>query len=128
MARPEGIYTQLYYHPETYHRARYYGSRNGFILWVDVMPHRTFRPLFVRPMMRADEPKMAFMATFNEVDNLKVLCVYVKEWGYVTGNDWQLIATSKLYKGAPDDWDRVFKFARKMMHKGIGAIKQKKSY
>lgn len=129
MAKPEGIFAQLYHHPLTYHRARYYPNGNDFIIWVDVMPHSMFRPSYVRPMMRAEEPKMAFMAEFKMVKGQPLLHVYVKEWGFVQDNDWQLIATSNKYKGALDDWDAVFTFAKQMMRDGIGAVIQKiKSY
>lgn len=93
------------------------------------MPHSMFRPSYVRPMERAEEPKMAFMADFKMVKGLPLLHVYVKEWGFVQDNDWQLIATSSKYKGALDDWDAVFTFAKQMMRDGLGAVIQKiKSY
>ena len=110
--KPQGRWRELYDNPEHYQVLRYMGGSDPFILWVDEMPHRKFRHLFVRPFSRQHEPKMAFKAVVEEHHRHKVLCIYVKEWGHITDNTWQLIAYDVPTQDVLDDWGLIHERAR----------------
>ena len=110
--KPQGRWRELYNNPEHYQVLRYMGRSDPFILWVDEMPHDKFRHLFVRPFSRQYEPKVAYKAVIEKRHGHKVLCIYLKEWGHITDNTWQLIAYDAPTKDMLDDWGLLHKRAR----------------
>lgn len=110
--KPQGRWRELYNNPEHYQVLRYMGRSDPFILWVDEMPHDKFRHLFVRPFSRQYEPKVAYKAVVEKRHWHKVLCIYLKEWGHITDNTWQLIAYDVPTKDMLDDWGLLHKRAR----------------
>lgn len=110
--KPQGRWRELYDNPEHYQVLRYMGRSDPFILWVDEMPHDKFRHLFVRPFSRQYEPKVAYKAVIEKRHGHKVLCIYLKEWGHITDNTWQLIAYDVPTKDMLDDWGLLHKRAR----------------
>lgn len=110
--KPQGRWRELYDNPDHYQVLRYMGRSDPFILWVDEMPHDKFRHLFVRPFSRQYEPKVAYKAVIEKRHGHKVLCIYLKEWGHITDNTWQLIAYDVPTKDMLDDWGLLHKRAR----------------
>lgn len=110
--KPQGRWSELYDNPEHYQVLRYMGRSDPFIMWVDEMPHDKFRHLFVRPFSRQYEPKVAYKAVIEKRHGHKVLCIYLKEWGHITDNTWQLIAYDVPTKDMLDDWGLLHKRAR----------------
>lgn len=110
--KPQGRWRELYDNPEHYQVLRYMGRPDPFIMWVDEMPHDKFRHLFVRPFSRQYEPKVAYKAVIEKRHGHKVLCIYLKEWGHITDNTWQLIAYDVPTKDMLDDWGLLHKRAR----------------
>lgn len=110
--KPQGRWRELYDNPEHYQVLRYMGMSDPFIMWVDEMPHDKFRHLFVRPFSRQYEPKVAYKAVIEKYHGHKVLCIYLKEWGHITDNTWQLIAYDVPTKDMLDDWGLLHKRAR----------------
>lgn len=110
--KPQGRWRELYDNPDHYQVLRYMGRSDPFIMWVDEMPHDKFRHLFVRPFSRQYEPKVAYKAVIEKRHGHKVLCIYLKEWGHITDNTWQLIAYDVPTKDMLDDWGLLHKRAR----------------
>lgn len=110
--KPQGRWRELYDNPDHYQVLRYMGRSDPFIMWVDEMPHDKFRHLFVRPFSRQYEPKVAYKAVIEKNHGHKVLCIYLKEWGHITDNTWQLIAYDVPTKDMLDDWGLLHKRAR----------------
>ena len=110
--KPQGRWRELYDNPEHYQVLRYMGGSDPFIMWVDEMPNDKFRHLFVRPFSRQYEPKVAYKAVIEKRHVRKVLCIYLKEWGHITDNTWQLIAYDVPTQEILGDWGLIHKRAR----------------
>lgn len=120
--KPQGRFVRLYESPDEFDVLSYWGAWDKWVLWVDKMPHKKFRPLFVRPFLRQHEPKVAYKATWERRGHKTVLCIYIKEWGHITDNEWQLIAVDDKFQGRRQDWESVQKYARSIIRGSVPVV------